>query len=274
MKQGHADERLATVTSKGAEIVALDVLDEETLAETGRLIWEHRGDRLLVVGSQGVEYALVAHWRKRGLIQQNGPAYRAAPVERIVAVSGSCSPITAEQIAYAEAHGFTGLAIDATRAVDEGEWQREIGRATDQSLRMLGEGKDPLAYTARGPDDPAVVELSRAIATSGIPAGRVNDRIGNGLGRLLDAVLRKSGLERAIIAGGDTSGHASLALGIYALTALSPLAPGSPLCRAHSDDAVHDGLEITLKGGQVGTPDFFCAVKRGGAPTYNGGTTR
>jgi len=274
MKRGHADERLAAVTGNGAEIVALDVLDEETLAETGRLIWDNRGKRLLAVGSQGVEYALVAHWRKRGLIQQDKPSFQAAPVERIVAVSGSCSPITAGQIAYAEANGFTSLAIDATRAVDEGEWQREIGRAIEQALRMLGEGSDPLAYTARGPDDPAVVELSRAIAVSGVAAGMVNDRIGNGLGRLLDAVLRKSGLERAIIAGGDTSGHASLALGIYALTALAPLAPGSPLCRAHSDDAAHDGLEITLKGGQVGMPDFFCAVKRGGAPTHNGGRTR
>lgn len=266
MKQGRADERLEAVIAKGAEILSLDVLDEETLEEAGRLVWEHRGRRLLAIGSQGVEYALVAHWRKRNVIPQAVPVFRASPVERIVAVSGSCSPITAGQIAYAEANGFTALALDATRAVDAAEWEREIGRATEQALRLLGEGKDPLVHTARGPDDPAVGDLTRAVAASGLQSGTVNDRIGNGLGRLLDATLRESRLNRAIIAGGDTSGHASLALGIYALTALAPIAPGSPLCRAHSEDPVHDGLEITLKGGQVGTPDFFCAVKRGGAP--------
>jgi uncharacterized protein YgbK (DUF1537 family) len=272
MKQGRADERLAAVMGKGAEIVALDVLDEETLAEAGRLVWEHRGERLLAVGSQGVEYALVAHWQERGLIPPEAPAFRAQSVERIIAVSGSCSPITAGQIAHAEANGFAPLPLDATRAVDAGEWQREIGRATEQALRLLGEGRDPLVYTARGPDDPAVVGLTNTIEASGVQSNIVNDRIGNGLGRLLDATLRESRLTRAVIAGGDTSGHASLALGIFALTALAPIAPGSPLCRAHSDDPAHEGLEITLKGGQVGAPDFFSAVKRGGAPSQNGGT--
>ena len=62
----------------------------------------------------------------------------------------------------------------------------------------------------------------------------------------------------------DTSGHAASTLGVYALTAVAPVAPGSPLCRAHTDDTALAGLEIALKGGQVGRPDFFCAVKRGG----------
>jgi uncharacterized protein YgbK (DUF1537 family) len=53
-------------------------------------------------------------------------------------------------------------------------------------------------------------------------------------------------------------------LGVYALTAVAPIAPGSPLCRAHASDPVLAGLEIALKGGQVGQPDFFCAVKAGG----------
>jgi 3-oxoisoapionate kinase len=42
------------------------------------------------------------------------------------------------------------------------------------------------------------------------------------------------------------------------------VAPGSPLCRAHTEDTKLAGLELALKGGQVGRPDFFCAVKRGG----------
>jgi 3-oxoisoapionate kinase len=53
-------------------------------------------------------------------------------------------------------------------------------------------------------------------------------------------------------------------LGIDALTAIAPLAPGSPLCRAHAARSDRDGLEIALKGGQVGAPDFFVAAKRCG----------
>jgi uncharacterized protein YgbK (DUF1537 family) len=108
--------------------------------------------------------------------------------------------------------------------------------------------------------------MASAIEASGRPAGEINDRVGAGLGRILDRVIREARLERAVIAGGDTSGHAALALGIYALTAVAPIAPGSPLCRAHSNDQALAQLEIALKGGQIGAPDFFRAVKHGGVP--------
>ena len=75
--------------------------------------------------------------------------------------------------------------------------------------------------------------------------------------------MREAKLTRGVIAGGDTSGHAAMTLGIYALTALAPIAPGSPLCRAHSDDPAHAGLEVALKGGQMGAPDYFHAAKQG-----------
>jgi uncharacterized protein YgbK (DUF1537 family) len=64
-------------------------------------------------------------------------------------------------------------------------------------------------------------------------------------------------LPRLAVAGGDTSGHALRALGLDALSALAPLATGAPLCRGLSADPAIDGVEITLKGGQMGGPDFF-----------------
>jgi uncharacterized protein YgbK (DUF1537 family) len=264
MKRGDAAAVLAQELGQGAEIVALDVVDDETLAEAGRLVWEHRDRRLFAVGSQGLEYALVAHWQATGLLNKPQDEFRAAPVERIIAVSGSCSPVTAGQIAFAEQNGFSGIRLDAARAVDTAEWEKELGRAADRALAAIGEGKDPLVFTATGPGDPAVARMASAIKASGRPAGEINDRVGAGLGRILDRVIREARLKRAVIAGGDTSGHAALALGIYALTAVAPIAPGSPLCRAHSNDQALAGLEIALKGGQIGAPDFFRAVKHGG----------
>ncbi|MDG0789910.1 hypothetical protein OMP38_02895 [Cohnella ginsengisoli] len=64
--------------------------------------------------------------------------------------------------------------------------------------------------------------------------------------------------------GGDTSGYVTRALGIYALECLQTLAPGVPLCRAYADDAKLDGLELVLKGGQVGGERFFERVRKGG----------
>ena len=130
-------------------------------------------------------------------------------------------------------------------------------------MRALSAGRDPLVYSAAGPDDPAVAALRQAAANAGCSTDAVNDRIGSGLGRVLDAVIRAGGLTRAVISGGDTSGRAAAMLGIDALTAIAPIAPGSPLCRAHAVDPARDGLQIALKGGQVGGDDFFRAVRDG-----------
>jgi 3-oxoisoapionate kinase len=80
---------------------------------------------------------------------------------------------------------------------------------------------------------------------------------------VLDGVVRRAKLSRVVISGGDTSGHATAMLGVDALTAIAPVAPGSRLCRAHALDPARDGLQIALKGGQVGGDDFFCAVRDG-----------
>jgi uncharacterized protein YgbK (DUF1537 family) len=263
MKRGQADARLAEALASGARIVSLDVLDEETLVEAGRLVWERSAAQLFAVGSQGLEAALAAYWRASGLLPERKLASPVGSVERIACVSGSVSPVTASQIAHSITHGFSGIRIDATKAVDEPAWQNEIGRVTRDALRALSEGSNPLIFTATGPDDPAVAALRQAVKTAGVATETVNDRIGAGLGHVLDAVVREAKLTRAVISGGDTSSHAASMLGIDALTAIAPVAPGSPLCRAHSTNRARDGLQIALKGGQVGEDDFFCAVRDG-----------
>jgi len=58
------------------------------------------------------------------------------------------------------------------------------------------------------------------------------------------------------------------ALGIVALTAEAPVAHGAALLRGHRADG--STLEIALKGGQMGTPDFFVRLRDGQATA--GGT--
>ena len=70
-----------------------------------------------------------------------------------------------------------------------------------------------------------------------------------------------------MISGGDTSGHAMRLLGLTALTALAPTIPGAALCRAYGDGP-HDGLEIALKGGQMGSTDYFGWIRDGGGPRH------
>jgi uncharacterized protein YgbK (DUF1537 family) len=171
--------------------------------------------------------------------------------------------VTAGQITHALAHGFEGIRLDVTRAVDAAAWQAELNRAAAAASTALSNGRDPLVFTATGPDDPAVAALAEAAHTAGLALADVNERIGSGLGSVLNTLIRQGRLTRAVISGGDTSGRAAAMLGIDALTAIAPLAPGSPLCRAHAPADGLEGLEIVLKGGQVGQPDFLVAVRQG-----------
>ena len=93
----------------------------------------------------------------------------------------------------------------------------------------------------------------------------MGQRLGIRLGALANQLLRRHELRRALIAGGDTSSHALQQLGVFALTTRLPLpeTPGSPLCTAHSDTPVFDGLQIALKGGQIGGPAYFANIRDG-----------
>jgi 3-oxoisoapionate kinase len=260
--QDDPDAALEARIADGARVVCLDTMTEDHLATCGRLIWETGDDQIFVVGSQGVEYALVAHWRKAGAVPPIDRVASAGPVERMIAVSGSVSPLTAVQISWAEANGFAIIPLDAA-AIARGDMQAEK-TAHSAAVDALGRGLDPLICSARGPDDQAVTRLRKTVETARLPEDETNNRIGAALGRLLARLLRESGLRRAVISGGDTSGHATRQLGIYAFSALAPTTPGAALLKAHSEDPALDGLQLALKGGQMGSLDYFGWIKRGG----------
>ena len=249
----------ATVDSEIAKpgIVLFDVLDLATQLETGRqLLRCQPATGPFVAGSSGVNYALVRALAEAGRISGQASFAPLGPVDRIIAVSGSCSPTTARQIRHALAHGFTGLHADPLElAGPDGE--TVTARLSDEAIRLIGQGASVLVYTALDP------ETDRGSALDSIPGGR--HRVGQALGRIVRSSIAACGLKRAIIAGGDTSSHALGELDIHALTTRFPLqaTPGSPLCLGHSADARLDGIEIAMKGGQVGGDDYFVALRDG-----------
>lgn len=259
LKAGGGATAIRAARDRGAQILAFDVFDDDTLAEVGRLIWqEAEAQGVFAAGSQGVEYALVAHWRRGGALPA-GTAMPPAitPAGPLLVVSGSCSPTTAAQITAAGKAGFALVALDAAAAPDERAWRAALDDAAAMAEAHLAAGRNALVHTARGPDDPAIARLNTAIAASGVEPETVHARIGAGLGRLVRAARARLGLRRAIFSGGDTSGHAMLALGAEALIPLAPLAPGVPLMRLHAADPAFDGLEVALKGGQMGADAIF-----------------
>ncbi|MEX0884884.1 MAG: four-carbon acid sugar kinase family protein [Phycisphaeraceae bacterium] len=253
------DALLAGATPERPRIVLFDILEDSQLPIIGRLLWQ-RGQRepMLVVGSSGVEYALAAHWREAGVIDADAPAMTCALASRVIAISGSCSPVTARQLDQAAAQrGFAEVPVDIARLASAEAAARESDRVVQAMVEHVRAGCCPIAHLARGPDDPRIAEArQRGIG----PAS-----LGRWLGQLACHAVAAAKPQRVIVTGGDSSGHVARALGIEALTMLAPLAPGVPLCRAHGPRAASAGdIEICFKGGQLGGEDIFAAARRGG----------
>jgi uncharacterized protein YgbK (DUF1537 family) len=249
-------ERVDRVVEKDG-ILLFDVADVETQRLAGEQIWRLAGGNgPFCCGSSGIEYALLPVWTQQRLASGSATFEPLPPVDRIAIVSGSVSPTTEAQIRFAEQHGFEGIALDPLNHSGEGT-ESVIGEAVRAGLAVLDSGRSVILYTALGPS----ADRGREIDAD--PGAR--HRLGRGLGKILKQLVVHAGLKRAIVAGGDTSSHALGELGVDALTVRLPLpqSPGSPLCVAHSRFAEIDGLEIAMKGGQIGLDDYFCALRDG-----------
>jgi uncharacterized protein YgbK (DUF1537 family) len=238
-------------------IVLIDAQREADMAPAGRVLAE--GGARLLLGSQGVEMALVAHWREVGALGPPPPRPRLAPA-RLAVASGSVSAATAAQIAAAEAAGFATIPLDPVPLLGEGAMaEAAVAEAASAGAAALARGVPPLLHTARGPDDPRLAAALARRDALGLAPEAAAERIGRGLGRALGRL--GSGAKRLVVAGGDSSGFVTQELGIRALTAMAPVEPGAPLMRAHGGPL--DGREIVLKGGQMGGPNLLLRLRDG-----------
>lgn len=244
----------------GADICTLDCLDTGHERAVGGLLWDRRKTSRFIVGSQGIEYALVAHWIETGAVAEAPPRRGLGPDPRMAVVSGSVSLVNARQIAWARDNGFATIRLNAMDLFDGTPAQIAAeNTAIKMSLRALDNGLCPLIFTAQGPDDPEVGRLRSKVPN----LSAADSAIGRSLGRILKSLVGTAGLRRVAVSGGDTSGHVCSELGLFALEAAAPTVPGAAIFRARSENEF-DGLEIALKGGQMGTFDYFGWVRDGG----------
>jgi 3-oxoisoapionate kinase len=237
---GFMERELKSLLAAGAEAVLFDGVERHDVEETGRLLWHlARQHPLFAVGSSGLTYGLAAAWKRENAIPSSAPARQPEAVDSLLVMSGSCSPVTERQISHALRNGYEGIAIDG----------RTPEACVVETIAALRRTRKVIVYSSLGP----------------LPAGVTarGDLLGRQIGSMLREIIIETGVRRVVLAGGDTSSHAVSLLGLYALTWSAATQPGAPLCRAHSDSPELEGLELVLKGGQVGTEDFFECVRRG-----------
>ncbi|AKM32921.1 hypothetical protein AB870_16580 [Pandoraea faecigallinarum] len=231
--------QLDALLTAGAAYVLWDVATQSNLPAIGAALWAHAGRTpLLAVGPSSVTQALSSAMVQRPA----SPPARIAPANGpVLALAGSLSPVTAKQVSAARS--FEVVRLDPARLIEaDGRYCASVAGTLGQHLRA---GRHTLACTvpAAGRGAAQAPVSSLALAQAG--------------GRLLRQVLRDTPVSRAAIAGGDTSSHGVRALDAWGLSYAGTLSAGAPLCRLHSDHTPLDGMEILLKGGQMGDEDLF-----------------
>jgi uncharacterized protein YgbK (DUF1537 family) len=264
-----ADAYLQLMEKRTPDAVLFDSCNAEHLAEVARLASckASAAAPAFVVGGSGVEHGLTQLWQATGL-DTTTPAHFASfkPVDRILAVSGSASKLTSAQIETAMAAGFVDLPAIARDLVGD-RWRQSSDALVAAALTALADGRSVLIHTARGADDARIGDMREAMMLAGHSAadatligGRL---LAHRLGLITQAIVAASSLRRIVISGGDTSSQVTKVLAPDALEIAARLAPGAPLCRMLSASEGIDGMEIALKGGQMGDVGYFVTARNG-----------
>lgn len=256
--------RFEQLVAEGTEIFLFDTTTDDHLLTIGEQVWSMRGEKpVMVVGSSGVEYAMTAYWQDASVVQAPDAMPSPGAVDKIAAISGSASPVTAEQMQRAIDSGFHPVRLNSAALIDPDSADAARNDALSQAVTALEADRSVILFSTMGPDDPAIDATKARMTELHINPHEISARLGKQQGILLRELLAQTGLQRVCVAGGDTCGHAARQLDLYALEYLMPTAPGAPLCKARSHNPAFDGLEISLKGGQLGGQDYFATILNG-----------
>ncbi|MBS8227330.1 3-oxo-tetronate kinase [Vannielia litorea] len=227
-------EALKDALGRAAPHVVVDAVadtDLEVIARAGR-------DMALMTGGSALAMPLPALYREAGLLDDGRSAAQVPQVgPGAVVLSGSCSAMTRAQVA---AYGGPSFRFDPLMLARDG-----YGEALDW-LSGQDMEKAPMIYATAEPE-----QVRAAQAELGVDhAGAV---VEEALAALAIAA-REMGARRFVVAGGETSGAVTKALGVSRLDVGREIAPGVPWC-----GCVSGGQEIALalKSGNFGAESFF-----------------
>lgn len=158
-----------------------------------------------------------------------------------VVLSGSCSAMTRAQVAAYLETGAPGYRLSPAELAQDG-----AGAALDWLAAQSPESA-PILYATAEPDEVRAAQRDLGVAEAG---ALVEDALAQ-----LAVAARDMGAARVVVAGGETSGAVTQALGIRRLDVRREIAPGVPWCLCES---AGKPIAITLKSGNFGSEQFFC----------------
>lgn len=231
--------RLAALAAEGVAHVIADAIDNDALL---RLAEGAAALPLWVAGS-GLALGLPALLAAQSGVTLDAQAARLDTITGPAAVlAGSCSTATQGQVARWIAAGRPALRIDPA-ALARGEPVAELALAWARA-----QTEAPLVYATADADALAATQAALGVAQAGALVEHALATVARG--------LVAQGVQRLVVAGGETSGAVVQALDVHALRIGAAICPGVPWTQAVRT-AGQAPLQLALKSGNFGGPDFF-----------------
>jgi uncharacterized protein YgbK (DUF1537 family) len=233
----------SALREQGVAIAIADAIGDSDLYSLG----EACADLPLLTGGSGLALGLPGNFQRAGLLPAAADAARLPPLRgRAAVLSGSCSRATNGQVAHWKASGRPAYKIDPM-ALADGEPVVENAIAFAGALSP----EEPvLIYATSEPEEVRTVQQRLGVAESGAQVERALASVAR--------LLADHGVNKFVVAGGETSGAVVQALGVTALRIGMQIDPGVPWTVSLGDRPV----ALALKSGNFGAPDFFAKALR------------
>ena len=224
---------LAECAARGERLVIVDAVDDNDLLVIG----EACAEAPLVTGGSGIALGLPRNFAQQGRVKLG-----AASVEGIegpaAVLAGSCSARTLEQIAHHRAkHPALEIDVDAVIA---------------GKLKPV----DAVAFVKSHAGESLLFSSANAESVAKAQARHGREHAAGAIEAFFAACARELvqvGIQRLVVAGGETSGAVVSALGLRQLQIGPEIDPGVPALYARDGK----GLGLALKSGNFGGVDFF-----------------
>lgn len=236
---GAVRKKFDELRSAGCGFAIVDALTDSDLKAIGAAC----ADMPLVTAGSGLAIGLPENFRRRGELAAAVAADTLPAASGLSAVvAGSCSLATNGQVQAMRAQR-PSFRVDARSLTKEHE--AVVAGALQWAAGHVSAGP-VLIYASAGHDELAAVQAELGAVRAGALVEEALARIASGLVDL--------GVDKLIVAGGETSGAVVKALGVKALRIGPEIDPGVPWTSAVD---ARRPLLLALKSGNFGTEDFF-----------------
>jgi uncharacterized protein YgbK (DUF1537 family) len=228
------------LSENGFGAAIIDAVFASDLETIGAVALGHR----VSVGASGMGLGLARALVASGRVKANAAtSIKDTPVGGAAAcLAGSCSQATLQQIARAELV-MPVLRLDPEQVIAGGA---EVQRALGWAKERLGKGPVLIASSST-PDQVTALQKRHGRDAAG-------HAIEQAMADLAEGLVR-AGVQRLVVAGGETSGAVVDRLGIPGFLVGAEIAAGVPVLRAVG--AAERQMLLALKSGNFGGPAFF-----------------